>query len=262
MGWSWQGWMNPCPSPAQCLCFPQRGWGSWHLLQADLIILPSWRPATSRLLTREAPLSESTPANSVPGARRQIENAATANNFLIYRGGKCVKTILILNSHLKSMIQMGLNLLFIKGWEQTEYFGIHSHMSWMDFMSNCFMQHFPAPCIIKILQLEEQRWVGLAHPSLSSTTPGWVTPPDLHTFTHTKFPVPCPGLSWMKSQSFSPYPFALNYWYERREVMLAFTQVSLLEGGWGEVRRRPGAFRVQVVFFPDACFEESLQPQR
>lgn len=33
----------------------------------------------------------------------------------IYRGGKYVKSILILNFHLKSMIQMGLNLFFIKG---------------------------------------------------------------------------------------------------------------------------------------------------
>lgn len=72
-----------------------------------------------------------------------------------------------------------------------------------------------------------------------------------------KFPVPCAGLSWMKSLSFSPYHFALNYWYERGEVILPFVQTSLPEGGWGKVGRGPGAFKVQVVFFPGACFEES-----
>lgn len=43
-----------------------------------LVIL---RPATSHQLTRETPLSEITPANSAPRVRRQIKNAATANNF-------------------------------------------------------------------------------------------------------------------------------------------------------------------------------------
>jgi len=37
------------------------------------------------------------------------------------------------------------------------------------------MQHFPESCIIEIPQLEEQKWMGLAHPSLSSSMAGGVT---------------------------------------------------------------------------------------
>lgn len=65
----------------------------------------------------------------------------------------------------------------------------------------------------------------------------------------------------MKFLSFPPYPLALNYWYERREVILALIQTSLPEGNWGKVRRRPGAFKVQVVFFLTPALKKAFSPR-
>lgn len=65
----------------------------------------------------------------------------------------------------------------------------------------------------------------------------------------------------MKSLSFPPYPLALNYWYERGEVILALIQTSLPEGNWGKVRRRPGAFKVQVVFFLMPALKKAFSPR-
>lgn len=94
-------------------------------------------------------------------------------------------------------------------------------MSRMNFMSNCFMQHFPAPWIIKILQLEEQRWTGLAHPSLSSSVPGWVTswPPHFHPHRGPSPP------SWPLLDEIPPF-FSLSFctwsliWKERSNPRL------------------------------------------
>lgn len=62
--------------------------------------VPSWR---SRLQTL--------PSESEGKLKTQQQQITSAN----YGAGKYVKSILPLNSHLKSLIQMGLNVFLIKG---------------------------------------------------------------------------------------------------------------------------------------------------
>lgn len=156
---------------------------------------------------------------------------------------------------------MGLKLFFIKAKGKLiilEF--IHAWVGWTSSviaLCSIFLHH----ALLKSCNgRNKDEWGLLTHPCPALRQDG--RPPDLHTFTHTKFPVPCPGLSWMKSQSFSPYPFALNYWYERREVILAFIQISLLERGWGKVRRRHSSYRWCFSLTPALKKAFSLEDKR
>lgn len=111
--------MNPCPSPASPSAFlREAGYGTgppdiFYEQISSLCHASGQPPAISKTevspsLKSHLPNLLSEPGDKLKMQRQQI----TSTN---YRACKYVKSILVLNSLLKSMIQMGLNLFLIKG---------------------------------------------------------------------------------------------------------------------------------------------------